>query len=192
MKGMAGNYFEIIVDEFICIGKYSKCRKLGERHAEIPISAFNIRKEPEPFEILNPRINSLLKAFDNCLEPNVLYNFCKNFPAVDFMIHDFQFCFQSTESASHSIHLASIVSICDYVRSKDETAKVRLMFVVPSTVCTGTNWRYTQSFRFYEDSVDVNGARVMKERTCKFEKLPEAVKHSLRNLEQWVIQWDLE
>jgi hypothetical protein len=34
------------------------------------------------------------------------------------MIHDFQFCFQSTQSASHSIHLASIISICDYVSSK--------------------------------------------------------------------------
>jgi len=108
------------------------------------------------------------------------------------MIHDFQFCCQSTQSASHSIHLASAISICDYVSSKDETAKVRLMFVVPSTVCIDTNWHYTQSFRFFEDSVDVNGALVIKERTCKFEKLSEAVKHSLRNLEQWVIQWDLE
>jgi len=190
LNGMAGNYFEIIVDEFISSGKYSNCRKLGEVDNVNPMQPYIVRAEP--FEIVDAGIKSLSKAFGNCLDPNALYTFCKSFPITDFMISDFLFCFQSTGSTKHRIHLDSMVAICDYVRMKHgEAAKVRLMFVVPTTVCTDTNWRYTQSFYYFEDIV-VGGATVSKEHTCKFDKLSASAQYSLRNLEQWVIQWDLK
>ena len=121
---------------------------------------------------MDPGIKSLSKAFGNCLDPNALYTFSKSFPVTDFMISDFLFCFQSTESTKHRIHLDSMVAICDYVRMKHgEAAKVRLMFVVPTAVCTDTSWLYTQSFYYCKDIL-VGGAAVSKEHTHKYRRLP--------------------
>ena len=90
MKGMAGSYLEIIVDEFISSGKCANCRKLGERNNVHRLEPYIIRAEP--FEIVDPGIKSLSKAFGNCLDPNALYTFSKSFPVTDFMISDFLFC----------------------------------------------------------------------------------------------------
>ena len=196
MKGLAGNYFEIVVDEFLNKGTYPQCRKLGEPGAENNTDTFKeIQIKNAPFEVVDPKIKSLAKALQDgaCNNANILYCFCKAFPVVDYAALDFQHIFQVTEASKHTINLNGILDVCNYVRVKyGNHAKVNLYFTIPSSALQVSDWQYTQSFKYVSETINAKGVHEMKEITQKFNSLPLNYQNQLSNLVQCVILCDLD
>ena len=192
MKGLVGNYFEVIVGKFLSDGLFSKTRRLVEPTTR---GAFDetFRRMicwQKPLKIEELNINDVEKALLECTEMKTLYCFCKTFPAIDFATRGFTINFQATNSGNHSINLKSIRAICNHVRLKfGANAKVFLIFVVPEEIVCDANWRYTQSFCYYEEvelTEGVHQTRLTK-RHSKLHALPEVVQEELSNLEQYVL-----
>lgn len=201
MKGVAGNFLELIIGKFLSVGKFDQCRKLRER-----------RDGEAPFEAIAPLwgtpltehesdITAVPKALTQCMDMSLLYCFCKSFRAVDFAALGFRVLFQVTDSGSHLILLTAIKQICEHVRTTyGEEAKVLLLFVVPDEIVrTAPNWQYTQSFTHYKDvttnkrkrgaAADADPVDVKEWQNCqsKFESLSMGDRNVLRNLEQWIV-----
>lgn len=181
--GIAGNFLELIVDEFLVSGKFQKCQRLGEPR--------NFHHGCESLELWNATLQveeksvDIRNALSDCRNADKLYCYCKIFPAVDYSAMDFKFVFQVTNFPAHTVNLEAIRMICNHVRTNyGEQEKVKLMFVVPQEIAT--NYQYTQSFKFV--GVDENG--VKRQMQAKFENLNPAIQIELRNLEQWVIYFE--
>ena len=150
LKGLAGNFLELIVDEFLLVGSFQSARRLvDDDSVSATLAGLRLLNMGEislqPGEAMNAE--EAVGAFTNAA---VLYSFCKTFAAVDFMALDFRVLFQITVSPSHPVQLEAIRTFCRYVKNKypaDPT--VKLVFVVPEgivPVVTTGNWRSTQSF----------------------------------------------
>ncbi len=187
LKGVAGNYFEKFLPEFIVAGEYTM-RKLvkpqsGNRAKRIKQTNDEITqtKREKSWKIVNEfTIHKVSDALQSCKRVNTLYNFSGTFPAIDYAAQRFQELFQVTVSARHSIVLEAILAICEFVQNSNPTGIVKLYFAVPSSVYNNyTNW---QSFSTKEGERHVQRSLV---------ELPEEVQNKLRNLEQYVIKCDL-
>jgi hypothetical protein len=182
LKGVAGNFLELIVDEFLGSGKFQKCRRLGEPrmvHATESLVLWNATLQVEEKSI------DITTALMDCRDADKLYCYCKIFPAIDYSAMDFRFVFQVTDSPAHTLDLTAIRMICNHVRrTYGEQEKVKLMFVVPGEIAS--SYQYTQSFKF----VGVDEEGVTRKMQAKFEKLDSAIQLELRNLEQWVIYFE--
>lgn len=202
MKGVAGNYLELIISKFISTGVFEQCRKLGEARDGEVRTFINLQ---QPFNgrsltVQESDITTVLRALAECTDESLLYSFCKCFPAVDFAAMGFRVVFQVTDSGSHPIQLSAIKEICRHVRlTYGPTAKVMLLFVVPEEIVqTAGNWQYTQSF-VYEKEETIRKRRrgasageevevtEVKKHQSKYVTLPEEDKLVLNNLEQWVV-----
>ena len=182
MKGLVGNYLEVVVHNFINQGKFLQCRRLVEPGQDEALFQRMILWQ-QPLRIEEPNIHDMRKALSECTKMDTLYCFCKTFPAIDFAAHGFSVVFQVTNSASHSIHLESIRAICNHVRTK-----VFLIFVVPEDTISGANWRYSQSFSYYDEAQLTEGGPVrVAKKQRKFHALPENIRAELKNLEQYVL-----
>jgi hypothetical protein len=191
MKGLIGNCFEIIVMDFLLLGNFKKCRRLGEP------GLFNVSLTAleecwkSPLKIQTSEHFYVSDALQDCTDNEILYCFIKTFPAIDYAAKGFQFVFQATNAGSYLIHLETIREVCKHVRiTKGDAAKVRLIFVVPEENFSVTSLRFTQSF-FYDKKTEIigdNGERIVETKSVqgKYDKLDEEIKYELRNLEQWL------
>jgi len=202
MKGLAGNYLELVISKFISIGVFEKCRKLGEARDGGDRTLVNLQ---QPFNgrsltVHESDITTVLSALEKCTDESLLYSFYKCFPAVDLAAMGFRVVFQVTDSGSHLIQLSAIKEICQHVGiTYGVSAKVMLLFVVPEAIVqTGGNWQYTQSFVFEKEETIRKRKRgaaageeveVTEVKKCqsKYDMLPVEDQHVLRNLEQWVV-----
>lgn len=173
MKGIAGNYLELVVPAFIEKGSFSY-RKLQDNKTPVHDQVFQWQN---PVNMDNPKIYCIGDALVNCRDTSKLYVYCGNFPALDMSAMDFYADFQITASDHHTIHLLTILTICDHVRNLTPEHKVQLFFVVPKEVYP--QFKYTQSFKFYDDITK-------RDRQAKFAKLPKEIQARLSNLEQYV------
>jgi hypothetical protein len=181
LKGVAGNFLELIVDEFLGSGKFQKCKRLGELRNDVfeSLELWDATLQVEQKSI------DITTALMNCRDADKLYCYCKIFPAIDYSAMDFRFVFQVTDSPAHTVDLTAIRMICNHVRrTYGEQEKVKLMFVVPGEIAS--SYQYTQSFKF----VGVDEEGVTRKMQAKFEKLDSAIQLELRNLEQWVIYFE--
>ena len=117
-------------------------------------------------------------ALEKCKNENTLYNFAGIFPGIDLAAQIFQELFQITVSCSHTIHLDTILAICDFVRENNPNDTVKLYFVVPSSVYN--SYQCWQSFKTKENTIEVQK---------NFNDLPEDIQVRLGNLEQYVIHY---
>lgn len=189
MKGLVGNYFEIVVGEFLSKGCFMKTRRLLEARRGPFDATFNtIYGWQNPLQIVESNITDVETALRDCTDMTALYSFCKTFPAIDFASNNFVINFQVTNSSDHTINLEAIRAICQHVRTQHGLdRKLYLMFVVPEEIVTsGMNWRYAQSFSYLESFCFGTESRRRK-RQCKYHELPEEIQIELKNLEQRVI-----
>ena len=105
MKGVAGNYLELVISKFISIGVFEKCRKLGEARDGGDRTLVNLQ---QPFNgrsltVHESDITTVLSALEKCTDESLLYSFYKCFPAVDLAAMGFRVVFQVTDSGSHLI-----------------------------------------------------------------------------------------
>ena len=195
MKGVAGNYLEVIVDAFLRSGSFTKCRRLESSASSVAGPFQSVTLWDKALTVIDSN-DDLHSALLNCTDEGVLYSYCKNFPAIDFMAKDFTVVFQSTDGAKHSIHADTMRALCNRVREKYGDEKVvQLFFVVPEEIVskpgeTG-NWHTAQPFTYlaeFEEKGEHGQKRIVKRKsTVQLEKLPADMQRDLRNLEQWVI-----
>ncbi len=185
LKGVAGNYMEIFVPEFIAAGKYTK-RELEKPRLQVRVkrsrSSREIAEEKrKKWEIVDQfTIFKVSDALRECTRVNALYNFSGTFPAITYSAKRFRELFQVTVSAQHSIVLDAILEICEFVKNNFQNGTVNLYFVVPSSV--SNSYKDWQSFKTREDGKEVRRSLV---------ELPDDVQAQLSNLKQYVIQCDL-
>ena len=178
MKGCAGTFWEVVIDDFLVAGNFKTCRLLSDVGYENNNRSMKLW---DNLTLLNLSLNNVMSALQKCGDEMTLYSFCNSFPAVDYSAQDFRIIFKVALSSTHTIELDAIRAICNHVRSKyGESEKVKLMFVVPEDVGT-TGWKNTQSFKYKGEHGVVQS---------KYEQLPNDIKMELRNLEQWVIVYN--
>ena len=195
MKGVAGNYLEVIADTFLCSGSFAKCRRLVPSTSRVAGPFQSVTLWDEALTVINSN-DDLHSALRNSTDEGVLYSYCEVFPAIDFMAKDFKFVFQSTDGAKHNIHTDTMRALCNRVREKygDEEV-VRLFFVVPEEIVTKPgergNWHTPQPFAYLAECEEVGEdgkTRIVTRKSkVQLERLPVDMQNDLRNLEQWVI-----
>jgi len=201
MKGVAGNYLELVLKDFICRGFFHETRVLvdnaSKRDRGDNVGDSFILFDPWPGKQLRTEV-SAVKTVTAVLSRNcddeTLYLYSQSFPAIDMSAKSFRVLFQVTVAASHTIHLETILTICKQVREQfGEDEIVWLCFVVPrEVVVRDVNcWRRTQSFRWTEEVMRLNQAgqevKSKEIKTCMFHNLPEEFQVELRNLRQRVV-----
>lgn len=208
MKGVAGNYLELIVGPFLCGGTFTKCRMLAHTGRNLNQPLQKLEPWTLPLQEVESSIVDVSAALAECTATDTLYSFCKSMEAFDFSAQNFTYIFQITNSSAHSVHLSAVRAVCNHVREKQGAdATVRLVFVVPEVLVStapGGSWQYTQSYVFDveekavepDNTISKKGNKVKKKKAevqrlrqvqRKYLDLPAEVQNELRNLEQWVI-----
>lgn len=196
LKGICGNYFELVLEDFLKRGRFRNYRVLSEPGATEEVSGEGVAIQLfEQCDHVSPRsfvdIPSALLACGTPDKDQEFFSFCKSFPAIDFATAGFSVCFQVTTSESHAIHLDAISAVCEHVRRRfGESAPVHLVFVVPDKKVF-SKWRYTQSFTYTEEVMEegMNGEAVLvrRKRQTKYAKLSREMQMKVANLKQMVI-----
>lgn len=187
-KGVAGNFLEDVVGEFLLSGNFPKARRLTDG----PLQCLVL----EPLLLWNGALTlersaktiDILQALRTCNGPTALYYLCKTFVAVDYAALDFRVLFHITVSGSHGVQLEALRTICRYVKNKyPANPTVKLVFVVPEEVVSFAGpagyWCGAQPFEHDTERVDQNGVRTRRKAIAKFDKLPAEAREDL----QWVV-----
>lgn len=194
LEGLAGNFVELVVDQFLLTGCFQTARQLTDdtKRGNIPLGPLQLWTDV--LQLVAGDAASLSEALSRCRDLASLFCFCKSFPAVDYSAGDFRVVFQITVSPTHPVNLEALRAICRHVRANyPDNPTVKLVFVVPKgAVSVGAHgdWRRTQSFEYYEyadDAGAAEGERTRRKVTRKFDNLPEDAKTDLKHLEQWVV-----
>jgi hypothetical protein len=191
LKGVAGNFLELIVDDFLIDGSFQAARKLSDlpNLGVIPLKRLSLWQTPR---VLKAGLaTTIVEALRSCTDLDALFCFCKSFTAVDYSALGFRVVFQITTALTHPVQLEAMRTICLYVKKTYPlNPKVLLVFVVPaevvSTAATG-DWRRTQSFAFEVEEVDARGVHTIRKASRKFDQLPKEAQEDLDILEQWVV-----
>ena len=188
---MAGNFLELIVNEFLMVGDFKKCRRLLESEQQTNSS---VSYEARPTwssdsnkltTVQKYTVDDMTVALQDCRDASTMYHFCRSFATIDYSARDFRYNFHVSDTTSQSIDLQAIRAVCNHVRSvHGEEEKVRLMFLVPDAVAD--TWVYSQSFS--HAAGEVHG--VTSNVSSKYADLPEDARADLRNLEQWVVYYE--
>jgi hypothetical protein len=196
LKGVVGNFLELMVDEFLTERTFQSSRRLTDNAAE------NFALQPHSFwpdDWNIPGSNLLLRAgqgglqIESALErnrdPHSLFCFCKNLAGVDYLACDGLLAIQVTTSTTHPVSFDALSTICAHAREHHPGESVKLIFVVPDQIISREPigaWRLTQSYRV-TDLVELGGKMRKVGRSCKFESLDTEQQLKLNNLEQWVV-----
>ena len=189
VKGIVGNYFEVNVEKFLSDGIFYKSRRLFEpAHSAFDATFRRIICWQQPLRIAKSNISDVGEALLECTRMDTLYCFCKTIPPIDFAANGFTIIFQAINSYNPGINLKSILAICNHVRiTRGANAKVFLIFVVPEAIVCDANWRYAQSFCYYEEEDLTEGFLrcVLIRNIASF--MDYQKKEELTNLEQYVL-----
>ena len=186
LKGVCGNYFELILDDVLRLGTFSQCRKLTE-----PTTSSSSTEQQQPVQevtLFSMRdsvvhesffvdIPSALHICGQQDQDNIFFSFCGTTPAIDFATAGFSVCFQATTADKHCINFDGISAICEHVRIRFDEAVVNLVFVVPDA-SVFARWNYTQSFTYSE---------LGRRRQSKMGNLPAFMQDKIGNLRQMVV-----
>ena len=194
LKGMCGNYFELILDDYLKRGRFKHCRTLTEPGAtdvdqDCEVQLFKKRKQVSQRSFVD--VPAALLACGTPDKDDELFSFCKSFPAVDFATAGFSVCFQATTANSHSINFDGISAVCEHVRrSFGDSFVVQLVFVVPNKKVF-SKWRYTQSFIYTEEVVvkgldDTEAVVATRNKQSEFAQLSSEMQARVSNLKQMV------
>ena len=105
MKGCAGTFWEVVIDDFLAAGKFKTCRLLSDVGYENNNQSMKLW---DILTLLNLSLNNVMSALQKCGDEMTLYSFCNSFPAVDYSAQGFRFSFQVTLPTSHTIELSGI------------------------------------------------------------------------------------
>lgn len=198
LKGVAGNFLELMVDNFLTAREFQARRLCDNVPGPLPLLSHCFWPEwltvPENKLVLRAGEGlSIQRALAMNRDPQCLYSFCKNLAGVDYLACDGLLAFQVTTSTTHSVSFDALSAICAHAREHYPGETVKLVFVVPDELISraGTGpWRMTQSLQV-TTRVDVDGTGRMRKvgRYCKFDKLDAEQKAMLANLEQWVLAY---
>eukprot|EP01036_Dinobryon_divergens_P023179 gene23179-31499_t len=154
LKGVYGNYFELVLDDHLKNGNFKHCRTLSEPGAvevgqDCVLQLFQKRDHVSQRSFVD--VPAALLACGTSDKDNDLFSYCKSFPVIGFATADFSVCFQAT------------------------TSDIQLVFVVPEKDVF-SKWRFIQSFTYTEEIVekglDGREAVVKRQKQSKFAQLP--------------------
>ena len=196
LKGLCGNYFELILEDYLKGGRFQNYRILSEPGAavEVPQGTDNLHLFEKCDHVRQRSFVSIptaLLAYGTPDEDRHLFSFCKSHPAVDFATAGFSVCFQATTVESHTINFNGISGVCEHVRRRfGESASAQLVFVVPDEKVF-SKWRYTQSFTYTEATAEVvlGGEEIIakRKRQSKYAQLSPEMQLKVSNLKQMYV-----
>jgi len=196
LKGICGNYFELVLEDYLKKGTFQNYRFLSEPGATEEVSGKSVEIQLfEQCDQVSQRtfvdIPTALLACGTPDKDKEFFSFCKSFPAIDFATAGFSVCFQATTSESHAINFDAISAVCEHVRQRfGDFVPVHLVFVVPDKKVF-SKWMYTQSYTYTDEVMEagMNGEEVLvkRKRQMKYAKLSHEMQMKVANLKQMVI-----
>ena len=196
LKGLCGNYFELVLDDYLKGGRFQNYHILSEPGAavEVPQGTDHLHLFDKCDHVRQRNFVSIPTALLACGTPDEdrhLFSFCKSLPAVDFATAGFSVCFQATTAESHTINFNGISGVCEHVRRRfGESASAQLVFVVPDEKVF-SKWRYTQSFTYTEATAEVvlGGEEIIakRKRQSKYAQLSPEMQLKVSNLKQMYV-----
>lgn len=195
LRGITGNYLQTVVDTFIAQGGFTYRRLLDSgAMSDSAVMPMNL----SPLKIEKPStITTVAEALELCTERDSLFVLCGKFSGFDFVTRDFCCLYQVALAPRHTMHLETILTVCDYVKKKYPNEKVKYFFLVPAyeydQFITPQSF-YVKKAQEAERSADVKTEvahpKAKAISIMSLQNLSQDVQERLSNFEQYVIRYE--